>query len=322
MAQPANVVSKFNIKGDREDLIDKIYNTSPKLVPVSTAIGRVKATNTYHEWQRDILGAANKDNAAIDGDDFTADVRTPTERVGNYCQILTKRPAVTRRANVVNKAGRATQMAMEKAKSILEMKRDWEATILSNNAAVAGTNTTASKAGGLGVQIYGNTSHGAGGSTAAWSSGAPTSAPTAGTARALTVAMFNDVLQKAYIASGEVPEKAFMSPKHKEVFSGFAGIAANRSDVKDKQQATITVGADMYVSNFGVVEIIPHHLMAGATDIFLLNTEYIDSAFLTAFEESAIGKTGDSEKVLLTSDVTLRVGASSAQGKISDLSGG
>lgn len=322
MAQPANIVSRFNIVGAREDLIEKIYNTSPTKVPVSSAIGRGKATSTYAEWQRDALNAANADNAAIDGDDYTADAQTATDRVGNYCQILTKKPGVTRRSNIVKKAGRASQMAYEKAQAMLELKRDWEKTIVSKNAAVAGNNTTASKAGGLAVQIYGNTSHGVGGSTAAWTSGAPTVAPTAGTGRAFTVGLLNTVVQKAYIASGEVPQMVVMSPNHKEVFSGFAGISANRQDVKSGKQAAITAGADVYVSNFGTLEIVPHYLMEGSTDVFLLNTEYIESAFLDGFAETEMGKTGDSEKVLITMDVTLKVGASSAQGKISDLTGG
>ena len=322
MAQPANLYDKYDLTGVREDLIDKIFNTSPTETPVITAFGRSNTTNTYHEWQRDSLATANKDNALIDGDDFSAQALVATARVGNYCQIFNAQPAVSRRANIVKKAGRAAEMAYQKAKSMLEIKRHMEASIVSNNPAVAGNSTTASKAGGLGVQNYANTNHGVGGSTASWVSGAPTTAPTAGTARAFTEVILKDVVQKSYIASGEVPRMVVMSPNHKGVFSGFTGIAVNRYQVGKKEQGRIVGGADVYMSDFGELEIVPHYLMAGATDVHLLNTEYGEVVFLDGFRTQEIGTTGDSQKNLITADVTFAVRAPSAFGKAADLSGG
>lgn len=248
MAQPANLYDRFDLNGVREDLIDKIFNTSPTETPVVSSLGRTKATNTLHEWQRDSLAAANKDNAMIDGDDFSADSLTATERVGNYCQIFAKKPAVSRRANVVKKAGRAAEMAYQKAKAMTEIKRDIEAAVLSNNAAVAGNSSTASKLGGLGVQIYTNISSGSGGSTASHTSGAPTTAPSAGTNRTFTEALLKTVVQSAYTNSGSVPSMVVMSPSHKSTFSGFSGIAVNRYQVGKKEQARIVGGADKHIA--------------------------------------------------------------------------
>ena len=322
MAQPANLYDKYDLTGVREDLIDKIFNTSPSETPVITAFGRGSTNNTYHEWQRDSLATANKDNALIDGDDFSAQALVATARVGNYCQIFNAQPAVSRRANIVKKAGRAAEMAYQKAKSMLEIKRHMEAAMVSNNPAVAGNSTTASKAGGLGVQNYANTNHGVGGSTAAWTSGAPTTAPTAGTARAFTEVILKDVVQKVYIASGEVPRMVVMSPNHKGVFSTFTGIAVNRYQVGKKEQGRIVGGADVYMSDFGELEIVPHYLMAGATDVHLLNTEYGEVVFLDGFRTQEMGTTGDSQKNLITADTTFAVRAPNAFGKAADLSGG
>lgn len=322
MAVPTNLYQKASLKGDREDLTDKIYNTSPTETPVLSAIGRVTATNVYHEWQRDSLATANKDNAQIDGDDVTLDAQTATERVGNYMQIFAKKPGVSRRANIVKKAGRGSEMAYIKAKAMLELKRDIEAAIVSNNPAVAPTTSVAGKMGGLGVQNYANTSHGGVGATAAWTSGAPTAAPTAGTNRAFTETLLKGVVQSAYIASGEVPRMVIMSPNHKGVFSGFAGIAVNRYQVSKKEQGRIIGGADVYMSDFGELEIVPHYLMAGATDVHLLNTNYADVAYLDGFRTEELGKSGDSERVLVTVDCALAVRAPKACAKISDLSGG
>lgn len=322
MTVPTNLYQKASLKGDREDLIDKIYNTSPTETPVLSAVGRVGATNTYHEWQRDALATANKDNALIDGDDVTLDAQTATERVGNYMQIFAKKPGVSRRANIVKKAGRGSELAYIKAKSMLEIKRDIEAMIVSANPAVAPTTSVAGKSGGLGVQNNANTEHGVGGSTAAWTSGAPTTAPTPGTGRAFTETLLKAAVQKTYIASGEVPRMVIMSPNHKGVFSGFAGIAVNRYQVSKKEQGRIIGGADVYMSDFGELEIVPHYLMAGSTDVHLCNTDYAEVAYLDGFRTEELGKSGDSERVLVTADCGLAIRAPKAFAKISDLTGG
>lgn len=303
----------------REDLIDKIYNTSPEEVPVTTAFGKTTATNTFHEWQRDALASANKDNALIDGDDFSAAALVATDRVGNYCQIFAKQPAVSRRANIVKKAGQKTAMAYQKAKLMKELKRDIEALVLSNNAAVAANSTTAGKSAGLGTFIYTNTSHGTGGSTTTHTSGAPTTAPVAGTARTFTEALLKTVVQSAYNNSGTVPKMVVMSASHKQTFSGFAGIAVNRFQVGKKEQGRIIGGADVYMSDFGELEIVPHYIMSGATTVFLCNPEYASLAFLDGFRSEEIGKSGDSDKQLITVDLCLRVDSEKAFGKVSDL---
>jgi len=90
MAVPTNLYQKDSLKGNREDLIEKIFQTSPTETPITSAAGRVKATSTFHEWQRDNLAAANADNAMIDGDDTALQAQVATERVGNHCQIFSK----------------------------------------------------------------------------------------------------------------------------------------------------------------------------------------------------------------------------------------
>lgn len=320
MAVPTNLYQKASLRGNREDLIDKIFNTSPTETPVSSAAGRATAITDFHEWQRDYLNAANASNKMIDGDDATIAAVTPTERVGNHLQIFNGTVGVSRRANIVKKAGRTTEMKYLKAKKMLELKRDIEAMVLSSNPAIAATTSVAGQSAGLGVQLYLNTSHGAGGSTAAWSSGAPTTAPTAGTARTFTKALLDTVCQSIYSASGAFAEMVVVSPSHKTLFSGFTGIAQNRWEVKSKaQQGAVVGGADVYVSDFGALSIVPHYLMVGQSNAFVLNSDYLDLAFLDGFTDAPLAKTGDSEKVLITADCALSVRASSAQGKIADL---
>jgi hypothetical protein len=318
--QPQNLFDRWDVNPSvREDLIDKIYNVSPEKTPASRNFGKGTATNTYHEWQRDELATPNPLNALIDGEDFVAQVLTPTERIGNYCQIFSKRPNVSRRANIVKKAGMGTAMAYQKAKLLVEMRRDIEAMVLSSQAAVAGNSTTASISAGLGAFLFTNASHGAGGSTPAHHSGAPTVAPTAGTGRALTEQLLKDVMQMIFTVSGEMPDTVYLSPKHKTQFSAFTGIAANRYQVPKNEQGRIVGGADIYMSDFGQLQIVPHYILAGATTAFVVNSDYGELAFLDGFRFEEMGKTGDSDRVLLTADVTLRVNSEKAMGKIADL---
>jgi hypothetical protein len=142
---------------------------------------------------------------------------------------------------------------------------------------------------------------------------------TAGTNRTFTEALLKTACQNVYVNSGGVASMVVMSPSHKATFSAFGGIAANRVDVKSKNQGTVIGAADVYVSDFGALEIVPHYLMAGATDVHLLNTEYLDLAVLDGFKTTELAKTGDSDKVMIITDCALAVRAPKGIAKISNL---
>lgn len=250
MAIPSNTYTRVTAATNvREDLIDKITMTNPEQTPVISASGTATAENTFHEWQRDALRAADKDNANLDGDDATATAKTPPSRVANICQIFDDVIAVSGRAERVKKAGMKSAMAYYKAKAYKEIQRDMEAAVVSKNLAVADNGTLAGKLAGLGRLIYTNATHGGAGATPAHTSGAATTALTAGTNRAFTETLLKAAVQSTFTSAGVVPPQVFMSPYHKGLFSAFTGIAANRVDVSKKEQGRIVSGADVYVSD-------------------------------------------------------------------------
>jgi len=51
----------------------------------------------------------------------------------------------------------------------------------------------------------------------------------------------------------------------------------------------------------------------------VLNTDYIDLAFLDGFKTTELAKTGDSDKVLITADCALAVRAPASCAKITNL---
>ena len=321
MTVPTNLYQKATLKGNREDLMDKIFNTSPNETPITSAMGRVTAITDFHEWQTDSLAAASAANKMIDGDDVTLDAQVATVRIGNHLQIFNGSVGVSRRANIVKKAGRTMEMGYLKGKKMLELKRNIEAMVLSpTQVAIAATTSVAGQSGGLGVQCVSNPLHGGAGATAAWTSGAPTAAVTGGTNRTFTKALLDTACQNIYTTSGQFAEMLVVSPAHKVLFSAFSGIAQNRFEVKTKQQqGTVVAGADVYMSDFGSLSVVPHYLMSGGDTAYVLNTDYLDMAFLDGFKETPLAKTGDSDKVLITADCALSVRAPTAQSKIANL---
>jgi len=321
MTQPTNTFDSYDAIGNREDLQDKIYLVSPEATPVLSAGRRFKANAKFHEWQRDTLATPSASNAVIEGDDRTGTALTATNRVGNYTQLMDKVAVVSGSQEKTRAAGRPSEMAYQKAKIMKELKRDLEARLVSKSAAVAGNSTTARETGGLGVLIYTNALHNGAGATTAHTSGAPTTAVTAGTNRTFTETLVKTAMQNVYSQSGEMPSFISMSPSHKGTFSGFSGIALNRYDIPKGKQAVIVGGADMYMSDFGALSIVPNYVQAtvGTDVVYILNPDYYGVAYLQEFQSTPLAKTGHTEKELCFVEAAVVVTAERALAKIDNL---
>lgn len=321
MGQPTNTFDSYAAIGNREDLQDKIYMVSPEKTPVVSSIRRFTATQRLHEWQRDALATPNKDNAVIEGDDRTGTPLTATSRVANTVQLFDKVAVVSGTQEKTKSAGRGSEMKYQLSKKIVELKRDLEAMVLSDNVAVAGNSTTARKSAGLGAMVYTNISHGGAGATPAHTSGLATTAQTAGTNRAFTETLLKTVLQSTYTASGEFPSLISLTPSHKGTFSAFAGIAVNRYQVAKGKQGVIVGGADVYMSDFGELTAVPNYVQAtaNATTAFVLNPEYMGIAYLGEVKSEPLAKTGHTEKELLSAEACLVVTSETAQAAIKNL---
>lgn len=322
MTIPTNTFDTYQAVGNREDLEDKIYMVSPEETPILSMGFKKKAEAKFHEWQRDTLAAPNKDNAVIEGDDRTGTAITATSRVANYVQLFDKVAIVATSQKASNPAGRSDEMKYQIMKRTKEIKRDAEASMVSKNPAVAGaTGATARKSGGFGVLIYTNALHNGAGATAAHTSGAPTVANTAGTNRTFTEALLKTSMQNVFTNSGTMPTVLALTPSHKSTFSGFTGIAVNRLDLKKPDQAKIIGGADLYVSDFGNLTVVPNYIMAtSANDVaWILNPEYYGVATLQPFSSVPLAKTGHTDKELVSMELCTVVTSETAQAKIDNL---
>jgi len=303
--------------GQREDLSDVIYNISPTETPFLNSVGKTKATAVYHEWQTDSLAAVNTSNAAVEGATASDATISPTTRVGNRTQISQKTIKISGTLDAVNKAGRKSEKAYQLAKASSEIKRDMEAILLSNQVAAAGSSSVARTLGGL--QAWLNTNYSGGTSGTAGSLG--TTARVTGTDRAFTATILNTVMQSAYTAGGS-PTMLLVTPAQKVVASTFSGIATRYRDVPANQQAQIVNAADVYVSDFGVIQIVPDRFIPNADNddtAFLLDTEMAAVAYLRPFQTNELAQVGDADLTQLLVEYTLEVKNEAAHGIMSDL---
>lgn len=303
--------------GQREDLANVIYNISPTDTPFMTSVGKTSATAVYHEWQKDSLAAVNTSNAVVEGATASDATLSPTTRIGNRTQISAKTVKVSGTLETVNKAGRKSEKAYQLAKASAEIKRDMEAILLSNQVASAGDATTARTLGGL--QAWLNTNYSGGTSGTAGASG--TTARVTGTDRAFTQTILNTVIQSAYVAGGS-PTILMVTPAQKVVASTFAGIATRYKDVPSNVQASIIAAADVFVSDFGTISIVPNRFIPNSDNddvAFLLDPEMASVAYLRPFQTNELAKTGDADVTQLLVEYTLEVKNEAAHGIIADL---
>jgi hypothetical protein len=323
MSQTANTFDTFAAKGIRESLSNVIYNISPEETPFMSNIGRENVKNTYFEWQTDSLAAASTTNAQIEGDDVSSfDSTSATSRVGNYTQISNKTVLISGTLEAVDKAGRRSELAYQLAKRSAEIKRDMESTMLTNQAASAGSagvSTALRKTGSLLAFLKTNTDKGTGGADPVYTSSpnATRTDATAANLRTFTEAILKTVIQKVW-ASGGSPKLLMVGPVNKARVSGFAGIAEIRREVTGNRQATIIGAADVYVSDFGSVSVVPNRFQR-ERDAFVLDPEYASVAFLRPFQTVELAKTGDAEKRLITVEYGLKVNTEAAHGLAADL---
>jgi hypothetical protein len=300
--------------GQREDLIDVIYDISPTETPILSTLARTKATAVFHEWQSDSLASATAANAAVEGADAVAATISPTTRLGNYCQIVQKTIQVSNTLESVNKAGRKSEKAYQLSKASQELKRDMETIITANQGRDAGSGSTARKLGAILSWLKTNTSAGTSG-TDPTTIGVSTRSD--GATRTFTETLLKTVVAEAFDSGGN-PKLLVVGSGLKQKASSFAGIADQRYNAPANAPTTILAAADVYLSDFGQLAITPDRFMR-TRDALLLDPEYAAVAYLRPFATNELARTGDSEKTQLIAEFTLEMRNEAAHAIVADL---
>lgn len=323
MAAPTNIYQTYSLRGAAEDVDSKIYNLDPEETPFASSLASEKVTARIHQWQEDTFAAANKDNAMTEGDDFAGQAQSPTLLLQNSIQTFRKDVVTSGVANAIKKYGRQSEQDYLLEKATVEIRKDVEAAFLSNNPAVAGTagtSGTPSKMAGLELFANVNVSHGSGGSTAAISNATlPTTAPTDGTTRALTEAIFTASLRTMWENGGK-PTVCYLSMLQKAAVNTYAGIADRRVDVKPRGMASVIGVVDIYVWETGPIAFVPVYSdRIRNRTLFITDGESVKRGYLRPVSKKQMGATGDNSKTMLVHDATLKVTNRKGVAKIADL---
>lgn len=330
-------LSVVNLEGMiHEDVMNTIFDISRIPLPFADRAGTGSHTNQTFSWPMDLLGAPVITGQLIDGQVVTgeANVAKVGRRVANQSEIRGKRVEVSTRANDVNTIGFANALAYQITQRQQELRRDVDATCLSNNASIIGTDAAAGQTAGLAawltaVDIDGNataatvknTSREAGGADGGWDDTVGdglVAASTPGTVPvAITETKIRDVVEAIYIAGGE-PNVLMTTPTVKRriseyMFTDAARIATlvNQDPGGSAMQRKAQGSVDLFISDYGALELVPNRLQpAYDTDndaAFILDFNYLEISFLHGYNVIPLAKTAMSENRFMFTDWGLRV---------------
>lgn len=318
MATITNAYTTASAVGIREDLTDAIHRVDVEDTPFLSMAGTGTAKQTIHEWQTRALGSVDTANAGPEAETTAQAASTPNVRLSNLCQISRKNATVSGTLESVNKAGRDSEMALQMADRMIELKKDQEAILLSNqaydSAASVGGNTVRQLR-GFEAWIRTNTSRGGGsGADPADPNVTPGTTATDGTQRAFTEALLLDNLQEIYTAGGNV-KISLMGPYQKRIASTFSGREATQVIVDARK---ISQATNMYASDFGTVKFTPHRYMRART-VLNIDPENVKVCYLRKYMRFPLAKTGDAETRVILSEYTLEMCNEKAHGVVADL---
>ena len=332
MAVITDTFLTYDAKGIREDISNLISDISPTTTPFQSNIGSRDATNTYFEWQTDSLATASA-TPVVEGQDLSAFTAvTPTVRLGNYCQINMVDFIISGTEQRVDKAGRASEIGYQAAKAAKELKRNIEVACLLNGVgAVVGATATARVTCGFPGWLKTNetsTNVTAPSYTGSTPTGAAQVWKTFGTPTAFTEAMLKTTMQECYSSGGE-PSMLMVGPFNKTQVSGFSGIASSRYNVDGAEPSVIIGAADIYVSDFGNLSVVPNRFFTSVIDAgagslmnnwaFLIDPDEVKIANLRPYTIETLAKTGDADKRMVLREWGLQVNNEKAHGVIAGI---
>ena len=316
MSIVTNTAVTYSLKGAREDLSNLISNISPVDTVFSRMAGAAVVENTLAEWQTDALAPADTTNAQLEGDDVSVfQATTATVRVGNRTQISYKTVVVSGTADVVNKAGRKSELAYQITKKTKELKRDIEAILTRNQASNAGGATTPRQTGTLAAWVATNSSRGTGGASGGFNQTTGiVAAATDGTQRPFTEAMLKSVILQCYQQGGE-PDTLMVGPFNKQVVSSFTGNATRTIEADEK---TLLAAVEVYRSDFGDLKIVPNRFQR-ERDAFVLQSDLWKIGYLRPMFAQPLATTGDAKKQQIITEYALMSMNEAGSGVIADL---
>ena len=120
-----------------------------------------------------------------------------------------------------------------------------------------------------------------------------------------------------------------VSPYNKTVVSGFTGLASTRYNVDAGDSPTTIIGAaDIYVSDFGNLSVVPNRFFTTVVDAggsamndwaFLIDTDEVKLATLRPYQMKDLASTGDADKRMMLVEWGLQVNNEAAHGCVAGI---
>ena len=201
----------------------------------------------------------------------------------------------------------------------LELRRDIEKSIGDTDVARDGSDPR--KSASLSCWIT-NGSVGAG--TGVFANGLGTNTITAGTARALTLALIEDGMQDAWTEGGN-PELMISSATNRANFSDLSAsgnLVSNDVNMTKAKEVTYVGSTSVFLTDFGTVQAVPSRFM-GNDRVFLIDPSFVSICTLNGrnFLEQELSQDGDAQTSHLVSEWALKPTAPKAHAGIFDLNG-
>jgi hypothetical protein len=333
MAQFVSTFDSYDSNRLKEQYSDAIYNLDKTQTPLLSMLDRRTEDVKDPTWLTDTL-AAPGDNAQIEADEYSYELREEPIRVKNYMQILRKAWRISKSQEALSKIGPQSDLGEYRRKFGIELKRDIELMLLKNQGSAVGNSNTPRRSAGLLAWLVTNVNRGTGGANGGYNTATGlVTAATNGTKRAFTKAILDDIIAKT--RGGTTASNAtilMVSSYNKRVFSSFmsdAGVVPLRTNVTASDQATLVAAADEFISDFGKVTVMYNYLMSLDPDsnlvrnAILLDTNMMDLAVLKGrdIQETTPAITGDAIPKVIITECCLYLKNEKAMGVAADLFG-
>ncbi len=306
---------------NREDLASWFSMLAPEETPFLSSLSKTKATAMNHEWTVDGLAPVDT-SGVVEGDDVSAfaDKFDDLGRIGNRIQKLRRSWKVSDLQDLVSSAG-PQDSARAKGKSVMEIKRDLEATLISNNDKVTGSGGVASKMRGLGDWI-----------DSAGPSDVPadyrTPAASIHSSGLLTEALFDGIITSMFRTSGKSQNVSLLADTAlRKVITSFANTAGTEGDYRNVNQSADghlknTVG--IYEGDYGRIDIVNMNPVTAPDTTnkqygYLCNKDFLELAELKTLGSESLENQGGGKRGYVDLACTLVVKNPGAFGKITDV---
>lgn len=313
----------------REDVMNQIWNISNIPLPLTDMISKGTHKNRKVEWTEDELATPDTSNAVVDGADISQNNAKLGDRVANYTQISVKEVQVSHSLESADSIGNQGSMSYQIMQRQKELRRDVEAIQLTIQGSVAGDGATIpGKAAGLGAQLKTNISLGATGVAGGFNTTSGLfESPTIGTKRALSETTIRDVLQGVYEEGGNtttlMARPVVIRKLSEYLFTAVARVANMQATQAQNSPSSLTAygSVNVFVTDFGqTVQMRDNRLMqpdaAGISTMYMIDPQHLRQSFLRGYQAEPLGKTGLSDKKLMSGEWSFLVLNEKSQGAI------